>query len=613
MRPRPSARRSSPAVTAAFTALPATAALLAALLAVPAPSGAATPGDVVNSHWIGLGYNQNPQPPSGTSWNSTDWNRMVARTDYIRPGLVRVDLNVPWFWSGDDSGGRYDFTNDAYLSAEKVIKHYVDEGVSVVSGLFGVGTLTYTAPNTATIQATVVKHLQDDGAAPTYWAGINEPNVLNGVKSYVYADWQTATANLVTAFAAAGVDTAKTAVSGPDTAEAGISGYDGDLGRQTAPACQSGCAAALVWKSAGLGSFTAQVYAASGTDTAVTFQTSADAVTWKKLTVAAPVPVPTVTGQNGGGMWRYTYAASGLTGANYLRLSVASSAYEHSVGSLTASGSGGTVLDDPLDDLTRTRTALNTGKWNSDQSWWLRSTHSGLLDADDAHFYSQELYGAAPEYVEPVLTQAVSQIRAAAPDAPVLLAETGMKAAQDADGNKDYDFALDPAQAVRMADLAVQEARSGVDGAAAWCLDGYPAGYCGMWGRGNDDPRTVSPYSTALRPWFYTWSLMSRYLPTGSVIHAPDEPAGVRVLAAQQADGGWTFVLANRTARPQTVPLTEPTGTVTLNKYVYTAGAAPATDADGFPVPVGRLTADFTGGHSLSVGANGVTVLTTRP
>lgn len=611
MRSRPSGRRFPPPAAAAYAALPA-AALLAALVAVPTPSAAA-PGDVVNSHWIGLGYNQNPQPPTGTTWNPTDWDRMVSRTDYIRPGIVRVNLNLPWFWSGDDSGGSYHFDNPAYLNAEKVIRHYVDEGVPVISGLFGVGTLTYTAPNTAAIQATVVRHLQDDGAAPTYWAGINEPNVDNGVKSYSYAEWQTATANLVTAFGTAGVEPARTAVSGADTAEAGISGYLGDLGRQTAPTCLKSCDASLVWKTAGLSSFTTQVFAAGDSDGAVTFQTSNDGLAWNALTVARPTPVPTVTGKNGGGMWAYTYTASGITNARYLRLSVASSSYEHSVGSMEVTGTG-TVLSDPLDDLTRTQAALDTGRWTAGTDWWLRSAHSGLLSTSDAHFYSQELYGAAPQYVEPVLAQAVSQIRAAAPaGAPVLLSETGMKALEDADGNKDYDFALDTEQPLRMADLAVQEARAGVDGAAAWCLDGYPGGWCGMWGRGDDDPGTVSAHSTALRPWFYTWSLMSRYLPTGSVVHAPAEPADVRVLAARLPSGGWTFVLVNRTGTAQTVPLTEPTGTITLAKYVYSAGTAPATDADGFPVPVGRLTADFTDGHNVTVGGDSVAVFTTSP
>ncbi|MCF3128821.1 hypothetical protein [Streptomyces olivochromogenes] len=593
-------------------ALLCTVAALGTAIAAPAPSGAAaTADDVVSSHWIGLGYNQNPQPPNGTTWNTADWNQMVSRTEYMKPGLVRVMFNVPWFWSGTDAGGTYDFKSAAYLNAEKVIKHYVDEGVPVVSGLFGIDDLTYTAANTATIQATLVKHLQADGAAPTYWVGVNEPNVSTGPKSYSYADWTTATTNLASAFATAGVDTARTTVSGADTAEAGISAYGGDLGRQTAPRCNSGCDSGLVWKLASLNTFTAQVYADSATDSAVAFQTSSDGTTWRNLTVAPPTPVAMVTGKNGGGMWRYTYTASGITGAKYLRLSVASSTLEHTVGSMSLANNS-TSLDDSLDDMTQTQTALDTGTWNGNGSWWLRSAKSGLVGASEAHFYDQELYGAAPEYAEPVLSQAVSQLRSAAPGMPVLLGETGMKAAQYPDGSKDYRFALDTTQPLRMADLAVQEARSGVDGAAAWCLDGYASTtFCGMWGRGSEDPGKVSAHSTALRPWFYTWSLLTRYLPTGSTIHAPAQPTGVRVLAAQLPGGGWTFALVNRTSVAQTVRLSEPTGSITLNKYVYTDGATPSTDANGFPMKVGTLTANFTSGHALTVGADSVAVFTT--
>ncbi|MFF7753285.1 hypothetical protein ACFZCP_29540 [Streptomyces sp. NPDC007971] len=579
-------------------------------LATPTPSSAAA-DDVVGSRWIGLGYNQNPQPPNGTTWSTADWNRMVSRTDFMKPGLVRVMFNLPWFWSGTDAGGSYDFTSASYLNAEKVIKHYVDEGVPVVSGLFGIDDLTYTAANTATIQATLIKHLQTDGAAPAYWVGVNEPNVSTGPKSYSYADWETATTNLASAFATAGVDTARTVISGADTAEAGISSYGGDLDHQTAPGCNAGCDSGLVWKLASLNTFTAQVYAAGATDNAVTFQTSSDGTTWKKLAVAPPTPAAMVTGKNGGGMWSYTYTASGITGSKYLRLSVASSPLEHTVGSMHLANDS-TSVDDSLYDLTRTQTALDTGTWNGNGSWWLRSARSGLLGAGEAHFYSQELYGAAPEYAEPVMSEAVSQLRSAAPGREVLLGETGMKAAQYPDGSKDYRFALDTTQPLRMADLAVQEARSGVDGAAAWCLDGYASStFCGMWGRGSDDPGKVSAHSTALRPWFYTWSLLTRYLPTGSVIHAPAEPTGVRVLAAQLPGGGWTFALVNRTSVAQTVRLSEPTGAITLNKYLYTDGATPSTDANGFPTKVGTLTANFTDGHALTVGPDSVLVFTT--
>ncbi|WP_027345746.1 hypothetical protein [Hamadaea tsunoensis] len=609
-----------PAPTRVRTALVAVLVLLTAFLAAPARGLALTGDDVVASNWIGLGYNQNPQPPNpATSWSAQDWATMQTRTAYISPGVVRVMFNLPWFWSGDDNTDHWSFDTSAqYANALQVVKYYVDKGVPVVSGLFGLQNLTYTKLHTAEVAAKLVRRLQDDGAAPTYWVGFNEPNVPDESGGHSFDDWVTATDNLVVAFAEKGVDTHRTTISGADTAEAGISVYSGDLNHQTATTCKTGtCPAGLVWKLANYSTMSATVFADTAADTSVTFQKSSDAVTWNELHVPVPQPVGTVTGKNAGGMFRYDYALGAITNAKYLRLSVATSAGEHTVGEVKLSNAS-TTIDDQLGDLTQT--FASTGTWKDNGSWWLRSARQGaLIGASDAHFYSQELYSAPPDYVLPVMTGAVAQLRSARPGTPILLGETGMKAAEVLDPEtgelvKNYDFELEPEQALRMADLAVQEARAGVDGAAAWCLDGYAyETYCGMWGRGDEDPAHVSAHSTRLRPWFYTWSLLCRYLPTGSVIHAPAQPAGVRVLAAELPGGGWTIVLVNRTGSLQQVPVDEDTGSLLVHKYVFARDAEPKTDANGFPVPVGdayRL--DLTGGKTLSVGANTVVVITTR-
>jgi hypothetical protein len=594
-------------------ALPTAVTFVVAGLAGTSSSQASTPSDVVASNWLGFGFNENPQPPSGAStWSESDWDLLTQRVDYIKPGVVRVNFNLGWFWTGTDTTDNYDYTTDEMANALQVLQYYHDNGIPVISGIFGFGDLTYDDPHTAEVEANLVKYLQDQGLPPTYWASYNEPNSTPDDLSY--SDWVTSETNLQDAFADLGVDTDETALVGPDTAEAGISKYDGDLGHQTAPSCTGSCPSSLVWHLDSLSTFTASVYAATDTDTAVSFQSSADGSTWTSVPTSPVTPVPTVTGKNAGGMWRYDYTPSSpITDANYLRLSVASSDVEHTAASVEIDGPGSPLID-PLDDLSLTESALDTGTWTSSNSWWLDATkRDDLITGAEAHFYDQELYGATPDYVEPVMTAAIGQLRAAQPGAPILLGETGMKAATDGDGNKTYDFALDTEQAVRMADLAVQEARAGVDGAAAWCLDGYSSKvYCGMWGRGTDDPSTPSAHSTALRPWFYTWSLLCRYLPTGSTIHAPAQPSDVRVLAAELPDGGWTFVLVNRGTSSQTVSVTEPTGSITVDKYVYNNGSTPLTDSNGFPVPTTTLTLNFTSGHNLTVGADSVAVFTTE-
>lgn len=598
----------------ALVAMPTSLLLALAGVAATTPSLASTPSDVVDSNWIGFGFNENPQPPqNAATWSQADWDLLTQRVDYIKPGIVRVNFNLSWFWSqAQDGSDVYSFDSDEVQNVVQVLQYYLDSGTQVISGVFGFGDLNYDDYHTAEIEANLVKYLQDDGVAPTYWASYNEPNVTPD--SLSYSDWVTSETNLKDAFADLGVNTTETQLTGPDTAEAGISEYEGDLGHQTAPSCTGSCPSSLVWHLASLSTFSARLYEATDTDTAVTFESSPDGVTWTSVPTAPVTPVPTVTGKNAGGMWRYDYSPSNtISNANYLRLSVASSDVEHTAASIEIDSPNGPLID-PLDDLSLTESLLDTGTWASSNSWWYDATkRSDLITASEAHLYDQELYGADPSYLEPVVQTAVSELRAAQPGSPILLGETGMKAATDDQGNKTYDFALDTEQAVRMADLAVQEARGGVDGAAAWCLDGYSSTtYCGMWGRGTDDPDIPSAHSTALRPWFYTWSLLCRYLPTGSTIHAPAETSTLRVLAAQLPDGGWTFVLVNRGTTSQSISVTEPTGSITVDKYVYNNGSTPLTDANGFPVPSNTLTIDFTNGHNLTVGADSVAVFTTE-
>ena len=92
-----------------------------------------------------------------------------------------------------------------------------------------------------------------------------------------------------------------------------------------------------------------------------------------------------------------------------------------------------------------------------------------------------------------------------------------------------------------------------------------------------------------LRPWFYPWSLLARYIPKDATIYAPEQPDGVRVLAAKSGDG-WTVCVVNRRAEPVTVPVRLPgDASGVFEHYVYAEDVRPVDD-NGFPVAVERLT-----------------------
>jgi hypothetical protein len=622
----------------------ATAIAASALLSIPATTGPAAatirPASQVASHWLGFGYNQDAQfrtPTKGPQlpWTDAAFSQMTTRADYIRPGMVRIMVNRSWFNpSGIVDGNHYTWTSQTMLNVFKVLDYYKSRGVSIQLGIWGVLPSSdadpYTAPDTATMQAALVSELVKVHGYTNLvkYNGVNEPNVGTDAKKYKYADWVTATANLRSAFATAGLSSSL--IGGPDTAEAQISENDGDLGLESIQSMPTaGTTQTIVWNLAGLKSFAARFYLTDAQATDWSFQVSQAKSTWTTVATSHTTPTQTVSFDT---WFRTDFSSVGAlpAGTNYLKLVMPGHAnVEREVSSLTATDTAGTFVD-PMNDFSLTTS--HTSGWTHPQGslnndWWLQAAQQRPAVAGiDTHFYDHEVADAdrgvsdPKDYPEGVLANAVGQVRATAPEGtPIILGETGMKAPDNADGGENYGFTSEYEHGVRMADLAVQEARIGLDGAMAWCLDGYDQNLtatpkvdvqCGMW----DHYGTPGTASSALRPWFYTWSLLCRYLPAGSVMYAPaDNLADVRELDVKlpaSAGGGWTFVLVNRGATSAGVSVTEPTGQVTLNRYTYSATVKP-TDANGFPKPVGTVSTRFDSGHTLNVGPDSVAVFTT--
>ncbi|MDI6105601.1 hypothetical protein QLQ12_44180 [Actinoplanes sp. NEAU-A12] len=579
----------------------------------------------VGSSWVGLGYNQDPiyrGPQAGGAWTKTAFDRMVERVNYMRPGRVRIMLNREWF-NPLGTVGEYDWDSNAMKNLYRVLEHYRTEKIPVELGMWGVMPSTdtdpYTHRNTAAVQADLVTELRRRGYTNLIrYNGVNEPNVRQtGVKDYRYADWVTATKKLRNAFEERDLPT--NLIGGPDTGEAPISAYDGDLGLEAVPG-NAGAAQEqrLTWSTPELTGFTARFYASTPDVHDWEFYGSPDRRAWTKIEVThTPGPDGGTVADNP----RYRTDTSGTQiprGTQFLRLVMpAHPGVDRAISVLDATVGTGTFTD-PMNNLRLTES--HTGGWihPSDKEdptvndWWLEAAMEERVRVGglETHFYTREVdLNAAPDYPEAVLANAVGQIRAARSGVPIILGETGMKAPELPGGVKDYRFVSEYAHGVRMADLAVQEARAGVDGALAWCLDGYqPETQCGMWDhfQADDDKQ--------LRPWFYTWSLLSRYLPAGSTMYAPDDPADVRVLVAKlpQPAGGWTFVLVNRGNRTASVPITAPTGEIIMDKYVYSPSKAPTDPATGFPVSDGQVRGTFDTGRPVSVAADSVVVLTTR-
>lgn len=114
----------------------------------------------------------------------------------------------------------------------------------------------------------------------------------------------------------------------------------------------------------------------------------------------------------------------------------------------------------------------------------------------------------------------------------------------------DYFYGLD------MASAAIQSMNSGIDGLAAWDVDDAmhtkddlaDKSQIKRWGFWNilgtelfDDPADEQ-----IRPWYWAWSWLCRYLPPHSEIYAVPQPSerGCQLLAAR-VPGGYTFCAVN--------------------------------------------------------------------
>lgn len=156
-----------------------------------------------------------------------------------------------------------------------------------------------------------------------------------------------------------------------------------------------------------------------------------------------------------------------------------------------------------------------------------------------------------------------------------------------------------------MADYAVQALRAGSHAVSAWMLDDncHQGFNWGMWSNAASGMR--------LRPWFYTWSLLSRYCPPGATVYAPSQPSeDVRLLAVEHPERGWTFCAVNRgDAAAYPVLQAEAAGTQRVKRYVYSDLTRPC-DEKGFPVPVADEEADFAQAVRVECPARAMVLLT---
>ena len=110
---------------------------------------------------------------------------------------------------------------------------------------------------------------------------------------------------------------------------------------------------------------------------------------------------------------------------------------------------------------------------------------------------------------------------------------------------------------VALSDALVQYTRAGISGVIVWDLEDsmHPTGKeYKTWGFYN---MKGGESEQALRPWYYAYSLLCRLFRSGMKVLATEcsDDWGIRVLAAEDEEGGFSIAVVNNSDEPKTVRL----------------------------------------------------------
>lgn len=205
------------------------------------------------------------------------------------------------------------------------------------------------------------------------------------------------------------------------------------------------------------------------------------------------------------------------------------------------------------------------------------------------------------------------------PQKPIIFGEVGVR-----DGHNTYTDqhkGIDTYEyGVGMADILIQSMRAGWSGIVAWDMDDamhyHNTGDLKEWGFWNSVGSSKGkPETENIRPWFYTWSLLSRNFPKGSdILHTNSfRDNGLNCVAVKTPDGDISFAIVNNTDFAQSVNIKIPTinNQVSVDRYVYFEQDRPV-DNDSLPVVKEKIkNVNFKDGVDLNFFGKGFILLTT--
>lgn len=199
--------------------------------------------------------------------------------------------------------------------------------------------------------------------------------------------------------------------------------------------------------------------------------------------------------------------------------------------------------------------------WTPEENWWIDSTATDLGEAVglyDIHTYPSKVTVNSGEFYE-----IVKSYKDRVPNGKkIVMGEIGFKFVEDADSllnqenvrraeAKEYAsvgdsqmFVYDYIYGTDMADALFQTVNAGYSGSVVWMLDDamysleepHKLKVWGFWNIFGEE--YFGAEEENVRPWYYAWSLLSKYMPAGSQIFevTTDGDKNIKAIALQKGD-----------------------------------------------------------------------------
>lgn len=288
--------------------------------------------------------------------------------------------------------------------------------------------------------------------------------------------------------------------------------------------------------------------------------------------------------------------------------------------------------------------------WTPQEAWWVTKSNEKLGDAIglyDIHTYPSKVTINSGEY-----TDIISAYKSQVPEGKkIVMGEIGIKFVEAADSlyNKEnirranecsfasksdsQMFVYDPMYGTDMADAVLQTANAGYSGTVAWMLDDAMHTHetrdrLKIWGFWNIfGEEFFGAEQEQVRPWFYAWSLLCRYLPSGCDLNEVSVTSEARMpaltgqigmaascvkAASAEKDGKRSVFLVNVGKSPVKVDLSSSSELQIPDASVYVYGEGLfETEGDCTMLPDRTgVDADLASGMTLLLQPESLTVIT---